>query len=289
MIARGSGPAVAPCTDSIDAMAQGAIGSIFIIVSCILGALLVLTLLRRYWKPSSRLAHNDVVGPNVSVIGTTYAVLIAFMLSGVWNNLQGARLNAEQEANSLVNIFRFAYHLPSDSRAQIQQLARAYCQAMISEEWPMMTHEQQSPTAHRITQQLWHALSSVQPGNASEQTVMDHALSELTEMTEHRRIRLLQSRQHLPAILWAVLVVGGLVTVSSTCLFGVENFKLHVVQVFEISFLLSLMLVAIASINRPFQGDIHVGPGAFRYALETMNEPPVEMMALPAPGAATTH
>jgi hypothetical protein len=43
----------------------------------------------------------------------------------------------------------------------------------------------------------------------------------------------------------------GIVTVGSTCLFGVDNFKLHVVQVFEISFLLSLMLVAITSIDRP--------------------------------------
>jgi len=268
-------------------MAQGAVGSIAIIVACILGALLVLSLLRHYWKPSTRMAHNDVVGPNVSVIGTTYAVLIAFMLSGVWNNLQQAGLNAEQEANSLVNIFRFAYHLPPASRTQIQDLARAYCRAMISEEWPMMAQEKQSPTAHRLTQQLWSALSSVQPRNASEQTVMDHSLSELSEMTEHRRIRLLQSRQHLPALLWAVLVVGGIVTVGSTCLFGVENFKLHVVQVFEISFLLSLMLVAIASINRPYQGDVHVGPGAFQYALETMNENPDEKMPPVAPADVT--
>lgn len=263
-------------------MAQGAIGSIAIIVACITGALFVLTLLRHYWKPATRLAHNDVVGPNVSVIGTTYAVLIAFMLSGVWNNLQQASLNAEQEANGLVNIFRFAYHLPPESRAQIHNLARGYCRTMIEEEWPMMAQGKQSPTAHRMIQQLWNALSSVQPRNPSEQTVMDHSLSELSEMTEHRRIRLLQSRQHLPALLWAVLVVGGVVTVGSTCLFGVENFKLHVVQVFEISFLLSLMLVAIASINRPYQGDVHVGPGAFQYAMETMNEDPADTAPPPA-------
>jgi hypothetical protein len=254
-------------------MAQTALGSIAIIVTCILGALFVLAVLRHYWSPAARMAHNDVVGPAVSVIGTTYAVLIAFMLSGVWNNLQGARLNAEQEANNLVNIFRFAHQLPPESKAEVQRITMDYCRAMIDEEWPAMAHEQQSLTAHRLTRELWHALSSVQPRNAGEQTVMDHSLSELSSMTEHRRIRLLQSRQELPALLWAVLIVGGLVTVSSTCLFGVENFKLHVVQVFEISFLLSLMLVAIASINRPYQGDVHVGPGAFRYALETMNEP----------------
>jgi hypothetical protein len=195
------------------------------------------------------------------------------MLSGVWTNLQAARINAEQEANNLVNIFRFAHQLPAESRNQLETLARQYCQAMISEEWPAMAKQTQSPTAHRITQQIWQALTIVQPRNSGEQTVMDHSLSELTSMTEHRRIRLLQSRQRLPAMLWAVLIVGGIVTVGSTCLFGVENFKLHVVQVFEISFLLSLILVAIASINSPYQGDVHVTPEAFRYALDTMNEP----------------
>jgi Protein of unknown function (DUF4239) len=253
-------------------MAQTAAGSVLIILACIAGALFTLAVLRYYWAPASRLAQNDVVGPNVGVIGTTYAVLIAFMMSGVWNNLQVARLNAEQEANNLVNIFRFGFQLPPESRSEVQALARDYCQSMISDEWPAMAKQQQSASAHRITQQLWRSLISVQPRNSGEQTVMDHALSELTSMTEHRRIRLLQSRQRLPALLWAVLIVGGIVTVGSTCLFGVENFRLHLVQVFEISFLLSLMLVAIASINRPYQGDVHVTPEAFRYALETMNE-----------------
>jgi hypothetical protein len=259
-------------------MAQTAIGSILIIISCIVGALFALGVLRHYWPPSTRIAHNDVVGPNVSVIGTTYAVLIAFMLSGVWTNLQAARLNAEQEANNLVNIFRFAYQLPPESRTPVQTLAHEYCETMISDEWPAMARETQSAKAHRLIQQLWHALTTVQPRTSGEQTVMDHSLSELTGMTEHRRIRLLQSRQRLPAILWSVLIVGGIVTVGSTCLFGVENFKLHLVQVFEITFLLSLMLVAMASINRPYQGDVHVSPEAFRYALDTMNEtvPPVD-------------
>jgi len=61
-------------------MAETAIGSTLIIISCIVGALFALGVLRHYWPPSTRIAHNDVVGPNVSVIGTTYAVLIAFML-----------------------------------------------------------------------------------------------------------------------------------------------------------------------------------------------------------------
>jgi hypothetical protein len=114
-------------------------------------------------------------------------------------------------------------------------------------------------------------MASVKPQTITEQQVMDHSLSELSTMTEHRRIRLLPSRKRLPPILWAVLVVGGIVTVGSTCLFGIDDFNLHIVQVFEISFLISLMLIAIASIDRPFQGQVHVPSDAFRYALDTMD------------------
>jgi hypothetical protein len=48
------------------------------------------------------------------------------------------------------------------------------------------------------------------------------------------------------------------------------------VQVFEISFLISLTPVAIAAIDRPFQGDVHVSPDAFRYALDTIDHFSVE-------------
>jgi len=58
---------------------------------------------------------------------------------------------------------------------------------------------------------------------------------------------------------------------GSTCLFGIEDFKLHIVQVFEISFLVSRMLVAIAAIDRPFQGPVRVTPEAFQDAIDTMD------------------
>ena len=252
-------------------MAQSVAGSIVVVIICIAAAIAFLFAINRYWKPASRSAHNDAIGPNVSVMGTTYAVLIAFMLSGVWTDMQAASLNTEQEANSLVNLYRFAEELPQESRTVIQNLTHKYAEVMIAEEWPAMTHEGSSPAGHTLIRDLWRAMTSIQPHTATDQQVMNHALSELTTMTEHRRIRLLQSRQKLPGILWAVLIVGGIVTVGSTCLFGIDNFKLHIAQVFEISFLISLMLVSVAAIDRPFQGQVHVPPDAFQYAIDTMD------------------
>jgi len=195
-------------------VAQTVTGSVIVIVVCIGAASGFLVGIKRIWVSSARRIHNDAIGPNVSVIGTSYAVLIAFMLSGVWSDMQSATLTTEQEANSLVNVYRFARELPEESRKEIQRLAREYAQAMVTAEWPAMEHDDSSPAGHTIMKDLWHAVASVQPHTVTEQQVMDHSLSELTVMTEHRRIRLLQSRKKLPAILWAVLIVGGIVTVG---------------------------------------------------------------------------
>ena len=195
-------------------MAQTVTGSVIVIVVCIGAASGFLVGIKRIWVSSARRIHNDAIGPNVSVIGTSYAVLIAFMLSGVWSDMQSATLTTEQEANSLVNVYRFARELPEESRKEIQRLAREYAQAMVTAEWPAMEHDDSSPAGHTIMKDLWHAVASVQPHTVTEQQVMEHSLSELTVMTEHRRIRLLQSRKKLPAILWAVLIVGGIVTVG---------------------------------------------------------------------------
>jgi hypothetical protein len=39
-----------------------------------------------------------------------------------------------------------------------------------------------------------------------------------------------------------------------------------------LSFLISLVLVAIAALDRPYQGRVRVSPDGFRYALRTIDE-----------------
>ena len=77
----------------------------------------------------------------------------------------------------------------------------------------------------------------------------------------------------MPTILWAVMVIGGMITIGSCCLIGSENFPLHFALIFATSLLISLALIAIGDIDRPFQGSVHVSPYAFVRAQETMLSP----------------
>jgi Protein of unknown function (DUF4239) len=111
---------------------------------------------------------------------------------------------------------------------------------------------------------------SVRATSPTEQTAVDREISELPLLARHRLTRLSESTTRLPNVLWCVLVVGGALTIISACTFGVENGKLQALQIFCLSLLTSLPLVAIADIHRPFRGQVHVRDYAFQRVLESM-------------------
>ena len=259
--------------------------SVLIVLGTVALSLVFLSVLRRAWPVTRRAEHNDIIGWQISVLGTTYAVILAFMLWNVWNNFQTARINAEVEANFLVDLYRIAGGLEPAQRKEIRALCREYAVVAVNEEWPAMLEEKLSTHSFNITQQMWEVLlqehSDAGAGASSrgatdifQQAKYEQAFGTLSQMSEHRRLRQLESRMKLPGILWGVLVVGGIVVVGSACLFGCQNFTLHFVLVFVLTLLLSLVLVSVAEIDRPFQGPVHIQPDAFVFAQQTFAQLP---------------
>jgi hypothetical protein len=240
--------------------------SMAIVIAIVAGSLGVLGLLQRLWPNEQRRLHNELIGWQVTVLGTMYAVIVGFMLYAVWTNFEAAQSNAEAEANSLISMVRTAEGLPAAERRRVEDLARKYTEVMLTEEWPAMARVEVSPASHETIVQLWKVIGATKVTNASEQTSFDHTLSELSQLADRRRQRQLDVNSTLPRVLWSVLVVGAIVTIVSSCMFGTADFKLHFLQVFMLSLLVSLALVAIADINRPFQGSVHVEPTGFERA-----------------------
>jgi uncharacterized protein DUF4239 len=242
---------------------------LLVTMSC---SMLFLALLNRFWPRERRTAHNDLIGWQLGILGTTYAVILGFMLYTVWTNFGDATLNADLEANSLRNLYRIAEGLPTPQRILLEQQTRAYANAVVNQDWPEMHNSRLPEESHIINRDMWKTLMSVKAAAPSELTAEDHALSELSSLTEHRRTRLLQSAHRLPTIFWAVLLVGGLVTILSASLFGSANRALHALQVFCFTMLITLVLLAIADVNLPFRGWVHVSNYAFQRAQQNMND-----------------
>jgi hypothetical protein len=246
--------------------------NIVILAVVIVASMLFMAALNRLWPREKRQAHNDLIGWQLNIIGTTYAVILGFMLYTVWTDFGAANLNVDLEASALRNIYRLAEGLPDQQRAVLQSQARSYAKAVINDDWPEMANDQTPEESHEINQDMWKTLMSVKLATPSEITAEDHALTELASLTEHRRTRLLQSKYRLPTIFWAVLLIGGFITIASASMFGSGNARLHALQVFSFTVLITLVLLAIADVNRPYRGWVHVDSYAFVRAQENMKD-----------------
>lgn len=240
------------------------------VAATVLGSLLFMAGLNLVWPWEKRRPHNDVIGWQLSILGTTYAVILGFMLYAVWTSFGEAELNVDLEANAVVDIHRLADALPEPQRTELRTLARSYTDAVINQEWPQMAKGEVPERSTAINEEMWKTVISVKAALPMEVNAQTHAMAELSSLGQHRLTRILQSTTQLPNVLWCVLVVGGSLTIVSACTLGAGSVKLQALQVFFFSLLISLSLVAISDIHRPFHGLIHVSDYAFRRAQQSM-------------------
>ena len=241
-----------------------------VVMVAIIGSLLFMWILNRAWRPEKRRTYNDIIGWHITILGTTYAVILGFMLYTVWTSYREADLNVDHEANAVVDVYRLADGIPEPQRSQLKTLAGSYADAVVNRDWPEMSKNEEPTQSSGISAEMWKTVISVKPTSPSEVTAQERALSELSSLSQHRLTRLMQSATRLSNVLWCVLLVGGVLTIVAACTFGAESLTLQTLQIFSLSLLVSLSLVAIADIHRPFQGLIHVRDEAFRQAQQNM-------------------
>jgi hypothetical protein len=243
-----------------------------ILIATLATALLFMVLLNRVWPQERRSVNNDLIGWQLTIVGTTYAVILGFMLYTVWTAYGEAQANVDLEANALRDLYRTAEGLPDPQRTQFKLDARAYAEAVIDRDWPDMADGKVPEGSHDVDEAMWKTAMTLKPESQTDVIYSNQLLSQLTALTEHRRTRMLEAVYKLPAIFWAVLIVGGVVTVLSAATFGARSTALHAFQVLSFTLLVTLVLLAISDVNLPFQGWVHIDNYAFIRARDYMTD-----------------
>jgi len=236
----------------------------------VLASLLLMAGLNRVWPREKRRGYNDLIGWELTVLGTTYAVILGFMLYAVWTTVYEAERNLDFEASAAVGVYRLGEGLQDPQGHQLQRLAHDYVDTVIVQDWPEMARGEAPEQSTAIDQQMWKTVMSIKAASPAEVNAQEHAMSELKSLGQGRMTRIRQGRDRLPNVLWCLLLVGGGLTIISSCTFGSDSVTLQSVHVFCFSVLVSLSLVAIADIHRPYRGLVHVSDYAFQRARQSM-------------------
>ena len=119
-------------------------GTIFVCGSMLL-SVLGLMLVRRFVNVECLKQHHEIASYFFLMIGTLYAVLIAFAIFVVWTQFQDAGANLEREVNAVADLTRMAEGLPEAQHKQIHGALLDYIHAVLDDEFPAMADGRDSP------------------------------------------------------------------------------------------------------------------------------------------------
>jgi ABC-type multidrug transport system fused ATPase/permease subunit len=238
------------------------------ILASVATALAGLMLAQRLIPLTVRQTHNATTATIYAALYVMFGVSVGFSLFLVWQQFNTARQITQNEAASVQRLYRLAQRFPEPERDRVQDKAVSYAKGVVEEEWPSMSRGVASQHVGKLLEELRRVVQEFEPHTAAAQdTLYAEALAELDELEESRQYRLLAVSEGIPYILWVVLVVGGVLTISFTYLFGMESVRLHAVAVAGLTVLVSLILHVIGVLDYPFDSGVRVQPRAFEQFL----------------------
>lgn len=222
-----------------------------------------------------RESHNTAIGMIYAALYVMYALSLAFSLFIVWSGFREAQLATASEADAVGDLYQLASEFPEPERHRIQELSRSYARVVAEEEWPLLGGDREgrgSPQAQALADELVETIEHFEPATSTQQTLYGQGITLVQVLDDNRELRLLESYQGVPRILWVVLLGGGVLTISFGFLFGMKSPWLHRLTVTALTVLVVLILYTIHLIEYPFTSDVQVSPAPFESVSHHMAE-----------------
>ena len=233
----------------------------------VLGAIVIELIARKSTPQHLREEHNVVASAMFNVVGTTYAVLLAFVAMLAWEGFNKAQAVVDAEASLVQNVYQLTLGLTGPDMVSMRHDIIAYTHSVVASEWPAQSHgmpvaEQEANLRH-LTQTALH----LRPGNIADGDLHTLLLKDLTDLDTARRERLFAARTSIPSILWLVLIAGGGISVAFASLLGARNLLMHLAMSSLLALSGALVLLVIVALSNPFRGDLRISAGPFERVL----------------------
>jgi hypothetical protein len=242
-------------------------GAVFICATMVI-SVLGLIIVRRFANIDWLKRQHEVASFFFLMVGTLYAVLIAFAIFVVWTQFQDAGSNLEHEANQVGDLSRMSMALPDPLRQNIRLALIDYLNAVIGDEFPAMAEGRDSPRTWGAVQKLWDVYSNAEVDRPKAQLYYAESLKHLNDLSNYRRIRVFTSRGTVPPTLWYLLCSGGIMLICFTYFFGHESLRAQSAMTAGLAGILAFSLFLIEAYDSPYSGAARVTPAPLHLELQ---------------------
>jgi Na+/proline symporter len=233
-------------------------------------ALVVLYLVRRKYSAEVLRENHEVAAIIFNAFGLFYGVMLAFVVFVTWSGYDDATKNLQLEASEVDDIFRITQALPSAAAKPIQQGLIDYVTSVLNDELQRMSQGKISLHYGEAMPRLVAAFYQIDEKSIPNRTLYAETFKRLNNLAQYRRLRIFAGNDTVPAVIWLVLLVGSVFTISYTYFFGMKNVKAQYVMTATLTITISQILFLIYVLDHPFTGTSKVSTEPLREVLETI-------------------
>jgi hypothetical protein len=153
----------------------------------------------------------------LSLIGTMFAVMLAFVILLALQSYQRARDGSSIEAIAVTELHSIAAVFQSPTGDRLQGGLVCYARAVIEDEWPSMSKGRSSELVQSWIDKLGHEFAIAEPHGAREETAYAQWFDQQAQRRDGRRERLAEATPLVPLPLWFVLGIGASLTIAYMC------------------------------------------------------------------------
>jgi hypothetical protein len=230
----------------------------------------ILLLIRRWSPHGGHFGDTGRATGVFAILGTTFAVLFAFIVLLAFTAYDKTRSGGETEANTVTQQFETAQLLPAPAGARLSAQLVCYARSVVHEEWPRMA-DGSPPTFNRWAVPMFETTTSIQPTTAAQQAAFSQWLTQTTQREQARQDRLHGAAGVIPAPLWFVFLVSGGIVLGFVFFFAdrSEGAVVQAVQVGAVTAMLVAAVLVVVFLDHPYHpgaGSIH--PTAMTEAID---------------------
>jgi Protein of unknown function (DUF4239) len=208
-------------------------------------------------------------------LGTIYAVLIAFVVSGVWQSFSSASTAVSSEANALTDLVFIIGQIPEERSGTTRELAKAYVRSVV-DRWGALVEATIGHThVEEITLDtsfaLMRSIMDLKPADGRESSLYAQALDLTSVWLDARRDRLRSAQGNTAKALWGLLIAGAFVLFAFHGMFVTHVWAVWAGLLLGFSLIVGLAFYLIFSLDSPFTGKLSAGPEPFLWLLNSLD------------------
>jgi hypothetical protein len=248
--------------------------AITIIVGGVAVAVALMLLVRRFAAPAGGFfTDSDRAAGVFGVIGTGFAVLLAFVIFLALSNYERARDKASVEAVAVSQLFRTAKLFSPDAQRRLHGELICYSRAVIHGEWSTMRDERASPLVDAWLTDIERTIDGVQLRGDTERVAYGHWFEQMADRREGRRGRLDQAEPLVPPLVWLALILGGALVVTYMCFYAdpAERAVVQAMMTGAVTTLVVTGILVVRFLDHPYENASgSIKPTAMTMTLERM-------------------